>query len=224
MEVYGDFYPEWDGGVYWYKSGEFVFGHVVTIVGFNDSWGNSDEGYWICKNSWGTNWGEDGWFRIAYGECKIENNVYFFENINYPPNTPEKPLGTMKGKPNNEYTFSSSCIDPDGNDIFYMFDWGDGTSSDWIGPYSSGEKIETNYTWESEGTYFVKVKAIDSLGPFINDRGIESQWSDPLEVAMPKHREQLISFSELLEHFFYNNYPLCKILNEFNQLKYCNIS
>lgn len=62
MEVYDDFF--------WYKGGVYCPGktlpvfaglHAVEIVGYDD-----DKGYWIAKNSWGTDWGEDGWFRIGY--------------------------------------------------------------------------------------------------------------------------------------------------------------
>lgn len=42
--------------------------HAVTIVGYNDY-----RNYWICKNSWGTGWGEQGYFRIKYGEVNIED-------------------------------------------------------------------------------------------------------------------------------------------------------
>ncbi|WP_103458699.1 C1 family peptidase [Bacillus mycoides] len=42
-------------------------GHCVTIVGWNDS-----ESCWICKNSWGPNKFEHGYFRIGYGECGID--------------------------------------------------------------------------------------------------------------------------------------------------------
>jgi C1A family cysteine protease len=200
MEVYEDFYPNYTGGVYKYTNGGYVFGHVVTIVGYDNTWGGEDEGYWICKNSWGTEWGEDGWFKIAYGECKIENYVYYLEGPNYSPLKPEKPNGASSGKPGIEYTYSTSCIDPDGNRLYYWFDWGDGNNSDWIGPYESGETIIANYTWESEGTYHVKVKTIEVLSTDI-DRGIESEWSDPLPISMPKNKPYINTpFLQFLEN------------------------
>jgi C1A family cysteine protease len=70
MMIYNDFYY-YTGGVYEHTSGAFAGLHAVTIVGYNDP-----EGYWIAKNSWGTDWGEDGWFRIAYGECDIDSYFY----------------------------------------------------------------------------------------------------------------------------------------------------
>jgi hypothetical protein len=33
---------------------------------------DDDRGAWLCKNSWGTGWGEGGYFWIAYGECGID--------------------------------------------------------------------------------------------------------------------------------------------------------
>ena len=55
MEVYDDFFW-YDSGIYSAAYGGFVGNHAVSVVGF------SDEGsYWICKNSWGTSWGESGW-------------------------------------------------------------------------------------------------------------------------------------------------------------------
>jgi len=177
MDVYEDFYPNYTGGVYQYTYGNFVFGHCVTIVGYNDSWGDPDEGYWIVKNSWGTDWGEDGWFRIAYGECRIENGVYYFTGPNYPAEKPEKPSGPTSGKPGEEYTYSSRAIDPDEDTIKYCFDWGDDNSS-WSGFVSSGEPVSLSYIWEEKGTYEVKVKVQD-------EHGLESDWSDPLTVTMP---------------------------------------
>ena len=44
--------------------------HAVLILGWDDSACGGD-GAWICKNSWGTGWGEDGYFTIKYGTCSI---------------------------------------------------------------------------------------------------------------------------------------------------------
>jgi C1A family cysteine protease len=68
--VYSDFFG-YTEGVYRHTSGQLGGGHAVTIVGYDD-----EEGYWIAKNSWGTSWGENGWFRIAYGECGIDDYAY----------------------------------------------------------------------------------------------------------------------------------------------------
>lgn len=205
MEVYGDFYPDYSGGVYRFEYGDFVFGHVITIVGYDNNWGDIDEGYWICKNSWGTGWGEDGWFKIAYGECQIEDNVYYFTGPNYPPLKPETPDGSLSGKPDVDYEFSSSCVDPEGNRLYYWFDWGDGNDSDWLGPYESGEIVIANYSWKSEGTFDIKVKTLDILSTDY-DVGIESEWSDPLTVKMPRNIVDNYFFDELnnlnIKNFF----------------------
>jgi hypothetical protein len=84
MDVYEDF-RDYTGGVYQHTVGERLGGHCISIVGYDDN-----QGCWICKNSWGTDWGEAGglspergWFRIAYGECGIDsdNPSYVIEDI-----------------------------------------------------------------------------------------------------------------------------------------------
>ncbi|HYD81340.1 MAG TPA: C1 family peptidase [Paucimonas sp.] len=65
--VYQDFFS-YRSGIYRHVSGEQAGGHCVTIIGYNDN-----PGYWICKNSWGPAWGDNGYFNIAYGECGIDS-------------------------------------------------------------------------------------------------------------------------------------------------------
>lgn len=75
MKVYPDFYTfdskndiyKWDG------QGQQVGGHAIEIVGWGDEDGNK---YWIIKNSWGKEWGRNGYFRMERGTntCEIEEN------------------------------------------------------------------------------------------------------------------------------------------------------
>jgi C1A family cysteine protease/putative hemolysin len=46
--------------------------HSVVIVGYNDP-----GKYWIVKNSWGSTWNDHGYFKMGYGQCQIENYVYY---------------------------------------------------------------------------------------------------------------------------------------------------
>jgi len=49
-------------------------GHAVKIVGWGVGGKHGKTKYWTVANSWNTNWGEDGFFRISRGrdECGIE--------------------------------------------------------------------------------------------------------------------------------------------------------
>ena len=51
--------------------------HAVLLVGYTEE-------YWIVKNEWGSDWGEDGYIRIAKGvgsteRCFVGQNVLYFE-------------------------------------------------------------------------------------------------------------------------------------------------
>jgi len=73
--VYNDFFS-YTSGVYSHVSGAVAGGHCVCAIGYNDA-----GGYWVCKNSWGTSWGESGFFRIAYGQCGIDSTMWAVEGI-----------------------------------------------------------------------------------------------------------------------------------------------
>jgi len=48
---------------------------------------------------------------------------------NRPPNTPSTPSGAANGYTATGYTFTTSATDPDGNQLKYTFDWGDGATT-----------------------------------------------------------------------------------------------
>lgn len=56
-----DFYYGYTGGVYSSTSTEQI-DHAITVVGWGQN--DTDGEYWIVRNSWGTYWGENGYFRI----------------------------------------------------------------------------------------------------------------------------------------------------------------
>ena len=96
---------------------------------------------------------------------------------NSAPNIPLKPSGPISGLKNKQYTYSTSTTDPDGDQVYYFWDWGDGKTTGWLGPYNSGTTISTSHKWTSRGTFLVKVKAKDIYG-------VESGWSATLSVTI----------------------------------------
>lgn len=116
----------------------------------------------------------------------------FQEGENHPPLTPSRPNGPSTGKTNREYTYSTSTTDPDDDKIMYMFDWGDGTESRWLGPVDSGEIIQADHEWDTKGIYEIKVKARDINGEL-------SEWSETFSVSMPKYK---VSFNFLKQIIF----------------------
>ena len=122
----------------------------------------------------------------------------WIQETNTPPNIPTI-NGPPRGKPgvSYEYTFMSS--DPEGTPVWYYIEWGDGTNSGWIGPYTSGHEIIVNHTWNKRGTYTIQAKAKDGYGA-------ESGWGT-LSVKMPINNNAVYSpLLQLLERFL-ERYP-----------------
>lgn len=72
FEVFQDF-DYYTSGVYSHVWGNSRGLHCVEVIGFNNFFG-----YWICKNSWGTGFGEAGFFCIAFGQCQIDTTFPFW--------------------------------------------------------------------------------------------------------------------------------------------------
>jgi PKD repeat protein len=87
------------------------------------------------------------------------------------------PSGAAQGKIRIDYTFTTSATDTDGDDLYYKWSWGDGTFSDWMGPFSSSEEIEVSHNWTKRGSYEVMVKVRD-------EHRRESSWSDSFTITL----------------------------------------
>jgi hypothetical protein len=143
---------------------------------------------------------------VVTGFNKIPyNTTLTIGNPNLPPETPAIPTGKTTGQPGNTYLYSTETTDPEEDQVFYMWDWGDGNISDWMGPFASGQKATAQKSWAVKGTYSVKVKAKDS-------HGAESNWSNPLIVTMPNNLPLIERFGNLFEQFFPRLYHFFEML------------
>lgn len=122
---------------------------------------------------------------------------------NLPPSKPDL-SGPSQGRIGVTYTFHASSVDPEGNDLYYLFDWGDGTTSGWIGPFSSGQTASQSHTWVSRGSFSVKVKARDA-------EGLESVWSESLPVSMPLLRRSLFEERPLMVQWLSERFILFQL-------------
>jgi len=121
--------------------------------------------------------GSSQYYFEAYNVLGDSSVKIWRNNPSNAPNKPSTPSGPSLGILNTDYTFTSSTTEPDGEDVYYMFDWDDGTNSGWIGPYSSGDTVSALHSWTNIGDYNVKVAAKDT-------NGAQSQWSDPLTITI----------------------------------------
>lgn len=72
FDVYEDFLT-YKSGTYVHTTGSYLGGHAVKIIGWGtDSTGTS---YWTVANSWNYDWGMNGFFNIAFGQCGIEGEI-----------------------------------------------------------------------------------------------------------------------------------------------------
>jgi len=142
----------------------------VIVIGFTESFGAGDSDIWVVKFS-------------AFG--------------NQPPVAPTI-TGPAKGKVKVAIDYNFTTIDPEGDEVTYCVDWGDGTNSSWICPAPSGGIIVQSHTWQKKGAYLVKAKAKDSSGA-------ESDWGS-LDITMPCSSD--MRFQPFWEWLF-DRFPAC---------------
>ena len=117
-----------------------------------------------------------------------------------PPNVPSI-VGQASGKAGYEYKYKLNAVDPDGDDVKYIIDWGDNNTEE-TGFNASGTEVIVKHTWSDEGDYTITAKAQDIYGA----EGPEGT----LDVTMPKNKPSNFNF-KLLERFL-ERFPLLEKL------------
>ena len=92
---------------------------------------------------------------------------------------PYPPSGVTDGTENIEYEFKVNTIEVGS---FWMFDWDDGSYSDWIEVGGINSYISAKHIWSESGEYEVKVRHRSSYL-------VESPWSDPLIVTISEQTD-----------------------------------
>jgi parallel beta-helix repeat protein len=112
------------------------------------------------------------------------SNATWISEGNVPPNQPGVPTGgpPFIGDVGSSYSFTVVTSDPDGNRIWYMVDWGDGTT--WVSALVDPNVEQSiSHSWSESGVYRVRVRATDE--DYANGAvGAMSGWSDPLVVTI----------------------------------------
>jgi len=126
----------------------------------------------------------------------VDETVAATHPVNSAPNKPTI-YGPTSGSINSPHTYQLYATDPEDSDIYYYVNWGDGTNSGWLGPYSSGEECEATHTWTQRSQYKITLKAKDIYN-------YESE-ETTLNVNMPRYRT--------VENF------VMKLINQFPILK-----
>ena len=147
------------------------------------SWGDGKSS-WVYAYSGGVSqshiWGTPGDYRVSvlaideHGACG--GSFLNVRIVGYPPHVPCTPSGPTSGKTGETYFYSTSTIDPDGDQVKYYFEWGDGTGN-WSDVVDSNQSVSLSHTWSEVGTYEVRAKAQDIYGD-------ESNWSLALQVSI----------------------------------------
>ena len=149
--------------------------------------------------SYTTDWSVYASPTVANGKVYVgseDGNLYCFSNPpSTPPNRPEI-IGQTNGEPGVEYEYMISAIDPDGDDIYFIIDWGD-NQKETLGPYPSGELIKKTHQWDNKNTYTITVSAKDTHGA----EGYVSR----LDVKMSKNKAV---FSNIFLQIFLERHPI----------------
>jgi hypothetical protein len=138
------------------------------------------ESWWYYMGDFNEPW---EWEKRFDGTEDFTFETYGRGNTRPPPPTP--PSGTTSGAAGQLYSYKTLASDPEEDMVRYGWDWdGDFSVDEWSEYFESGVEITMDHVWEEQGSYEIRVKAMDYFE-------FESEWSDPLVVSMAKNKQSI---------------------------------
>ncbi len=135
----------------------------------------------------------------------VKNMTLQNSALNNSPPTAPVIGGETNGKPNVGYNYTFASTDPDGDNVYYFIEWGDGCpSSGWLGPYPSGQTIIVAHTFP-RGTWTISCQAKDIYNA-TSDFGTLKVVM-PLSLGVPSN-----GFLALLFARFPQAFPILRLL------------
>jgi C1A family cysteine protease len=152
---------QYNGGVFTDSFNPVGPNHAVVLVGWKDDKSILNGGYWILRNSWSSEWAEDGYGRVAYNLLYIDSSACFFgiyESTNRPPEF-EYVFGTQTYNEGTTIAIEVYAKDPDGTMVNY-----------YASGLPAGATIDENrgiFHWTPDytqaGTYTITIFASDDI-------------------------------------------------------------
>ncbi len=114
----------------------------------------------------------------------IEVTIYDSNFAPYPPLV----TGPDVSQKYVEQSFDISAIDPENEQIYFQIRWEGNITTNWLGPYDSGEFLTISHSWANAGIYNITARAKDIFG-------IVGAWSEPklIQITNPLISIQNIS-------------------------------
>jgi len=100
---------------------------------------------------------------------------------------------TNNGQPLQTLSFWATATDNYGSNIWYRFDWGGGSISNWGSIVASGTTYTNTYSWATPTTVLVRAQAQNAV-----NTNVFSAWSLPLAVTIDYTRVLVLGGSNLL--------------------------
>ncbi len=168
--------------------GSSAYNHAVLAVGYDDA-----GGYYLVKNSWGSSWNGDGYFKLGYDECNVEDTVINWTQSSLPtPNDYYNYLPVIRkpATPPAAFGKTSPTNGAAGQSTNLTLDWGDSSDAEhYQYCYDTAASGSCTGSWTSTGTtsqagplsfsssttYRWQVKAIN--GPYTTYANSDTMWT-----------------------------------------------